>query len=625
MLQLVRVYGQAMAQVADAEVRLFHLYVHEPLMRSGSTGVEMAEEMLALSRELLPLASPVMDQVHQRYLQHFVEQDVVGHMEADLDGDAVDLGRMRVAIAFADLAGYTRLTEEEGELRRSTRSSGSSRRSRSTLPDEARVIKTIGDEVMVVGSDPAALTDWAVGFQRLQSERPLPRIGIHYGDALYRDGDYYGRDVNIASRVAARSAGGEVLVTRPVVERGRLAPRVRADRRGEAEGLQRADRDLPRAPAEEERGAMLERGVAPTGLLAAGPPGASCCSPAGATRPACSTWRCGSPAPTRSARCTSTTGCATPPTPTSATAPRCASGSACALEVRRPPRRRRPGTSRPGRATSATARRRELALARGADVAAGHTATDQVETILYRLASSPSRRALLGMRPRDGLLVRPLLGFTREQTAAYCRERGLRLARGREQRRPTRTRAAGSARACAGAARVHPARRGERAGAGRDPARRGGGARRARRRGARGAAARSQLARLRELPPALARLVVQRLADERRRRAGAGVGRRAEEIAALREHGTRGARPARTGCGRSRERRRCCASSGRRDGSTASRARHDTRAMRPVRLRTVDDDDAIGEILVPAEDLAAPGARAGRRRSRATTRARTWC
>jgi len=79
------------------------------------------------------------------------------------------------------------------------------------------VIKTIGDEVMIVGSDPAALTDWAVGFQRLQSGRPLPRIGIHYGVALYRDGDYFGRAVNIASRVAARSAGGEVLVTRSVV------------------------------------------------------------------------------------------------------------------------------------------------------------------------------------------------------------------------------------------------------------------------------------------------------------------------------------------------------------------------------------------------------------------------
>jgi adenylate cyclase len=218
MLQLVRVYGQALAQVADAEVRLFHLYVHEPLMRSGATGTDMAEEMLALTRELLPLASPVMDQVHQRYLQHFVEMDVVGHMESDLDGAAVDLGRMRVAIAFADLAGYTRLTEEEGELQAVDAVERFVEAVEVTLPDEARVVKTIGDEVMVVGSDPANLIDWAVGFQGLQSGRPLPRIGIHYGNALYRDGDYYGRDVNIASRVAARSAGGEVLVTRPVVE-----------------------------------------------------------------------------------------------------------------------------------------------------------------------------------------------------------------------------------------------------------------------------------------------------------------------------------------------------------------------------------------------------------------------
>src|SRR5207302_5470407 len=116
MLQLVRVYGQAIAQVADAEVRLFHLYVHEPLMRSGATGIETAEEMHELAREVLPLASPVMDQVHQRFLQHFVEQDVIGHMESELDGEAIDLGRLRVAVAFADLAGYTRLTEEQGEL-----------------------------------------------------------------------------------------------------------------------------------------------------------------------------------------------------------------------------------------------------------------------------------------------------------------------------------------------------------------------------------------------------------------------------------------------------------------------------------------------------------------------------
>ena len=48
------------------------------------------------------------------------------------------------------------------------------------------------------------------------AERPLPRIGIHTGSALYRDGDYYGRAVNLAARVGARATGGEVLVTREV-------------------------------------------------------------------------------------------------------------------------------------------------------------------------------------------------------------------------------------------------------------------------------------------------------------------------------------------------------------------------------------------------------------------------
>jgi adenylate cyclase len=100
-LQLCRVYGQALSQIADAEVRLFHLYVHEPLMREGVPGLQMAEEMEGLARDLLPIASPLMDFMHRRFLQHFVEQDVVGHMETELE-DEGDLGRVRTAIAFAD-------------------------------------------------------------------------------------------------------------------------------------------------------------------------------------------------------------------------------------------------------------------------------------------------------------------------------------------------------------------------------------------------------------------------------------------------------------------------------------------------------------------------------------------
>ena len=68
----------------------------------------------------------------------------------------------------------------------------------------------------------------------------------------------------------------------------------------------------------------------------------------------------------------------------------------------------------------------QAALAHGAQLATGHTASDQAETVLYRLAVSPGRRALLGMSERDGMLVRPLLRVTREETAAHCAARGLR-------------------------------------------------------------------------------------------------------------------------------------------------------------------------------------------------------
>src|SRR4051812_26257310 len=74
----------------------------------------------------------------------------------------------------------------------------------------------------------------------------------------------------------------------------------------------------------------------------------------------------------------------------------------------------------------ATAARLAAAAGPAARIAAAHTATDQAETILYRLAASPGRRALLGMPARSGRLVRPLLGVTREDTAAWCRARGLR-------------------------------------------------------------------------------------------------------------------------------------------------------------------------------------------------------
>ncbi len=96
-------------------------------------------------------------------------------------------------------------------------------------------MKTIGDEVMVVSPDPANLTEWAVGLLSLFTERPQPRVGIHFGEAVFREGDYFGSEVNLTHRVVTRALGGEVLATDRVVESIEDSPYLEAEPIGAVE------------------------------------------------------------------------------------------------------------------------------------------------------------------------------------------------------------------------------------------------------------------------------------------------------------------------------------------------------------------------------------------------------
>ncbi len=218
LLQLVRVYAQAGRKIAEAEVRLFHLFVHEPMIRDGVPPLVMAEDMERMASEMLPTVAPVLDYIHWRYLRFYMEQDVVGHMEADLPLTRGGSDRVSMAFCFVDLTGFTRFTEEEGDEEALDLVERFVETVEATLPADATIVKTIGDEVMIVSSEARMLTEWAVGFLTLFDQRPRPRVGIHCGGAVYRDGDYFGGDVNLAHRVVARALAGEVLLTRPVVE-----------------------------------------------------------------------------------------------------------------------------------------------------------------------------------------------------------------------------------------------------------------------------------------------------------------------------------------------------------------------------------------------------------------------
>jgi tRNA(Ile)-lysidine synthase len=212
------------------------------------------------------------------------------------------------------------------------------------------------------------------------------------------------------------------------------------------------------------------------------------------------------------------------------------------LEIERPVRPEGPGNLQAWARDVRYAAAARLADAPGATIATGHTADDQVETILYRLASSPSRRALLGMRPHDGRLARPLLGTTRAETTAYCEQRGLAWREDATNEEPTYARNRIRLGLLPKLAEVHPAAaenvlrtaallrdeaevldalvEAELDGSGSTP---------------RGTIS---LARMEELHPALRRLVLQRLADAAAGRPAPGAARFAEQVTGLRRTGT---------------------------------------------------------------------------------------
>jgi tRNA(Ile)-lysidine synthase len=212
------------------------------------------------------------------------------------------------------------------------------------------------------------------------------------------------------------------------------------------------------------------------------------------------------------------------------------------LTIERPRRPEGPGNLQAWARDRRYAAAAQLALPLAATIVTGHTADDQVETILYRLASSPSRRALLGMRPHDGRLARPLLGTTRAEITAYCEQRGLGWREDPSNAESTYARNRIRAGLLPELAKAHPAasanvlRTAELL---RDEAEVLDALVAAEVDGS-GETARGTitLQRLGELHPALRRLVVQQLADGAAGRPVPGAARFAEQVTGLRRTGT---------------------------------------------------------------------------------------
>ena len=124
---------------------------------------------------------------------------------------------VEATFVFADIAGFTALTEAHGDHDAAALVADFCRSVRAELPASGGTeVKTIGDAVMLTIPDPAAAIRLGL---RITHElmrghgAPAVRVGLHYGPAIERDGDYFGAAVNLAARVSGEASGGEVLLT----------------------------------------------------------------------------------------------------------------------------------------------------------------------------------------------------------------------------------------------------------------------------------------------------------------------------------------------------------------------------------------------------------------------------
>lgn len=219
LLQLVHVYADALRRVAEAEVRLVHYYIHERFRAQGLTPSELIEAMQAVGDQLLAAVEPTVLYFHRKGWVSANRDDLALHvLEAAEDAAPPAVpGQLTAAIVFADLARFTPLTEAMGDAAAAEVMQRFSDVVRTaTTAHRGRVVKQIGDAFMLVFFEPRAALTCALEIDARASDEshfPAVRSGAHWGEALYREGDYLGTTVNIAARLGSEAGPHEILVT----------------------------------------------------------------------------------------------------------------------------------------------------------------------------------------------------------------------------------------------------------------------------------------------------------------------------------------------------------------------------------------------------------------------------
>ena len=217
-----RAYAEGLRLAANVENEAYRARLMGPLRASGAdqrTAMELASQ---LATEFLPLVDRALMGIYRRQQEVVWTEGLVEDIENELERAGV-LGRPgRVpAMSFLDLVGYTRLTEEQGDqVAAELAASLAVLVNRSSRAHGGVPVKWLGDGVMVHFRDPAGAVLSALRMveQLPQVGLPPAHVGVAAGPVVVQGGDYFGRTVNLAARIAAHARPGQVLVSQSVVE-----------------------------------------------------------------------------------------------------------------------------------------------------------------------------------------------------------------------------------------------------------------------------------------------------------------------------------------------------------------------------------------------------------------------
>jgi len=224
----LRVCADSLRRIAETETDMWHTEVELPLLEAGMSESEMLEAQADLGSHMAPLMEQTLLAIWHGQQEHAWSKNHVENVESVLEKAGLFSRLHRPpAMCFLDLTGYTRLTEERGdEAAANLAEKLATLVRRCSQEHGGQPVKWLGDGVMFYFPEPGLGVLAALDMVEGVAAEALPpaHVGIHAGPVVFQEGDYFGRTVNIAARIAEYARPGEVLVSQEVVDAAEGAP-----------------------------------------------------------------------------------------------------------------------------------------------------------------------------------------------------------------------------------------------------------------------------------------------------------------------------------------------------------------------------------------------------------------